>query len=407
MERRIPLSPLLSSHNLPDVFRRGSVFAGLVALGTMWGCAAPEEGDDSADVEIRSDEIVAVTQPREFKNLSAITSPAGATGDPAFCTPNGAHSKITFTRDTTGFMQGQSDVVGIQGSWGKYGGSGSLRKFGGRPACGFLAGSSSPYPFIILGKGSTAPDGSVDRRLYWSRGNWTVSGSAPPPASATQWAAISSTQYATNGNPAVGTRDGQLVVVYLRDNGQLSGNYWTGSTFSTTLNHPNLPTGWTGLGTPTIAFAEGWSQKFSIFVRARNSSNQIRLYETFFQNDHFTSAAGGPTGVWQQVTLPSGAPSMQSDPAYEFDNYDIFYTGTLYYRNGSTIYQVSASNNVDQFNNSTIKAITVGGTTPSISGNPVVIGGVPYEAGRHWVLARGGSNIYWGESFNDEDLAPN
>jgi len=49
----------------------------------------------------------------------------------------------------------------------------------------------------------------------------------------------------------------------------------------------------------------------------------------------------------------------------------------------------------------------MGGTAPNISGNPVVIGGQPYEQGRHWFLARGGRNIYWGESFNDEDLAPN
>jgi hypothetical protein len=311
-----------------------------------------------------------------------------------------------FTRDTSSFIQGQADVIGINGPWGKYGGSGSLRKLGGHPACGFLATSGSPYPFVLLAKGANAPDGSVDRRLFWSKGNWTVSGSAPPPASATSWAAIDGTQYATNGNPAVGTRDGQLVVVYLKDNGQLAGNYWTGSAFSGTLSHPNLPSGWTGVGTPAIAFAESWSQKFSIFVRAKNASNQYRIYETFFETNHFTGAAGGGAGVYQLVTLPPGAPSVQSDPAYEYDNYN-FFGGTLYYRNGTTIYQVSAANGVDQFDIATIKAITVGGTTPSINGNPVVIGGTPYEAGRHWVLARGGTNIYWGESFNDEDLAPN
>ena len=388
-------------------FREGSALAALVALGSLFGCVGAEEGDDPADLETTTSQIVAVTQPWEFKNLSPITSPSGATGDPGFCTPNGAHSKIIFTRDTSGFIQGQADVVGINGSWGKYGGSGSQRKLGGRPACGFTGFSSSPYPFVILAKGATAADGTADKRLFWSRGNWTISGTAPPPAAATSWAALDGTQYSTNGNPAVGTRNGQLVAVYLKDNGQLAGNYWTGSAFSSTLSHPNLPTGWTGQGTPTIAFAESWAQKFVIFVRAKNSLNQYRLYETFFENDHFTSAAGGPTGVWQQATLPSGAPSLGSDPAYEFDNYSIFYTGTLYYRNGSTLYQVSAVNGVDQFNLGTLKSITVGGTTPSISGNPVVIGGVPYEAGRHWVLARGGSNIYWGESFNDEDLAPN
>jgi len=388
------------------LFRKGSALAGLIALGTMFGCGAPE--GDSAEVETVTDEIVAVEQPWEFKNFATITSPSNGVGDPAFCTPNGAHSKIMFTRDTSNFIQGQADVVGINGPWAKYGSSVNPRKLGGHPACGFLAGSSSPYPFILLAKGANAPDGSVDKRLFWSRGNWTISGSAPAPTAATAFAALDGTQYSTNGNPAVGAHNGQLVVVYLKDNGQLAGNYWTGSGFSATLSHPNLPAGWTGVGTPTIAFAENWAQKFVIFVRVKNSLGQFKLYETFFEDTHFTSAAGGPTGVYQSVTLPAGAPSIGSDPAYEFDNYDFFNAGTLYYRSGTKVYQVSASNGVDQFNTSTIKAIAIGGVSPSISGNPVVIGGTPYEAGRHWILARGSNNaLYWGESFNDEQLAPN
>ena len=47
----------MERHDLLDVFRRGSALAGFVALGAVFGCAAPEEGDDSADIETRSDEI--------------------------------------------------------------------------------------------------------------------------------------------------------------------------------------------------------------------------------------------------------------------------------------------------------------------------------------------------------------
>jgi hypothetical protein len=273
-----------------------------------------------------------------------------------------------------------------------------------------LAGSTSPYSFILLAKGATAPDGSSDKRLYWSRGNWTYAPqTSPPPAAQTSWAAIdnSNTQYSTNGNPAVGTNNGQLVVVYLKDNGQLAAHYWTGNGFSARLDHPNLPSGWTGVGTPTIAFAESWAGKFIIFVRVKNSLNQYKLYETFFQDTHFTGAAGGPTGVYQSVTLPAGAKAIQSDPAYEFDNVNSFQAGTLYYRNGTTLYQVSASNGVDQFNNSIIKPMVMGGGEPAITGNPVAIGGVVYETGTHWVLARGGNSIYFAESVGEEYVAPN
>ena len=407
MERRIHPRALLSSRTVLNVFRKGSALAGLVAVGALFGCGDLEEGE-SADFETRADEIVAVTQPREFKNFSPITSPSNGVGDPAFCTPNGAHSKIMFTRDTSSFIQGQADVVGIQGAWAKYGSLASARKLGGRPACGFLTGSTSPYPFILLAKGANAPDGSVDKRLFWSKGNWTVTGSAPAPTAVTPFAALDGTHYSTNGNPAVGTRNGQLVVAYLKDNGQLAANYWTGSTFSGTLTHPNLPTGWTGVGTPAIAFAEGWAEKFIIFVRAKNSSNQYRLYETFFENNQFRGAPGGSPS-YQQVVLPTGAPSVQSDPAYEFDNDPSFSAGTLYYRNGTKLYQVSAINGVDQFNSgAVIKQVIQGGTTPSVVGNPAVIGGVPYEAGRHWILMRASNNaILWGESFNDEHLRPN
>jgi hypothetical protein len=45
------------------------------------------------------------------------------------CTPaDAAHSKLVFTRDTSGSIQGVADVQGHVGSWGKYGGTNSTRK---------------------------------------------------------------------------------------------------------------------------------------------------------------------------------------------------------------------------------------------------------------------------------------
>ena len=381
---------------------------GFVVFGAMCGCGAPE-----ADVETRNGQIVAIdpeNQPAEFKYLSPVSIPLSTgTGDPGWCTPSAPHSKVIFTRDTSGFIQGLIDDAGAQGSWSKYGGAGSLRNLGGRPACGFFPSAQNPYTFILLAKGATAPNGSSDKHLFWSKGSWTYDPVNTPPVSAqTQWAAIDGTQYNTNGNPAVGTRDGQLVVVYLNDSGQLAGNYWAGNAFSGTLTHPNLPTGWTGVGTPAIAFAEAWAQKFVIFVRAKNSFNQYRFYRTFFQTDHFANATGGGAPTWASITLPSGSPAIGSDPGYEFDTSIDFAAGTLYYRSGdSKIYQASAVNGVDQFNTSTVKAI-LGSDSPSISGSPIAIGGVIYEGGTHWVLARGTDNsLYFGESFQNQYLAPN
>ena len=409
MKHRTRITRHRSSQAWFNVFRRGSALAGLVALGALFGCGAAEGGgEESAHVEARSNAIVAFkeSQPDEFKYLHAIAPALSTgTGDPAFCS-NVPHSMLVFQRDTSGFIQGWLDNSGVPGTWNKYGGTGSLRKLGGRPACGFLSGPASPNRFILLAKGASAPSGT-DKRLFWSMGSWNDDPLTTPPVTVlTTWAAMDGTPYNTNGNPAVGAHDGQLVVVYLNDNGQLAANYWTGGTFSSTLTHPNLPTGWTGIGTPTIAFAQSWANKFVIFVRAKNSLNQFRVYRTFFDATQFTGAVGTGTPVYQSITFPSGAPGIQSDPAYEFFSGD-FSSGTLYYRNGTRLYQMSAVNGVDDFRTSVVQPV-IPSTTPSISGNPIAIGGVYYEGGAHWIMARGaGNNLYFGESYNDDDLVPN
>jgi hypothetical protein len=374
----------------------------LLALSATVACGAPSEDVGSEENGARGDAFVTIgPNANEFKNLSPITQPPNGTGDPGFCTPNAAHSKIIFSRDTTGYVQGQADVVGIVGSWGKYGGSGSLRKFNSRPVCAFLPGSSSPYPFILLAKGATAPDGSTDKRLYWSRGNWTISASAPAPSSVTQWATVSSTSFNTNGNPAVASRGSTLVVVYFDDSGQLKGNYWTGSGFSSTVSAGSLPTGYAGVGTPAIGYYDPWG-KFVIFLRAKNSANEYRYFQTSF----LTTSFQGGAGAYSELTIPDGAPVPQSDFAYEYDNYAEAEYATLYYRSGTRIYQGSSPDNF--FSLTTFRVVTNGGATaPNSSGNPLAIGGTPYEAGRHWLLVRGTGGILWGETYNDENLAVN
>jgi hypothetical protein len=395
------------SSKVARLLGKGAVLlAGLVALGTTSACSAPAEGD--ADVDTRGDALVGLYDPWEFKSFGLVPALSTGQGDPAMCTPNGSHSKVIFTRDTSNFIQGQADVIGINGAWGKYGGSGANRKFGGRPACGFLAGSSSPYPFLLFAKSATTASGASDKRLYWSKGEWTVNGSAPAPTTAlTQWAAVDGTQYSTNGNPTVATNSGSLVVAYLTDAGQLRANYWVSatSTLSPTISAPNLPAGWTGQGSPAIVYVGTWVGKYTVLVRATNSSGTVRLYKTFFDGTQFVSAAGGAATSLEQVTLPGGTPVIQSDPALEWDSN--LGAATLYFRNGTGLYQMSSSD--IYFNASTVKQVTTG-STKAVSGNPVVIGGVPYEQGRHWILIRGSGadkNLYFVESLNDENLGVN
>lgn len=369
-----------------------------------WAQAGGAQLSDGEIVETatQSEALFNYAMTEEFKTIAPVTALATDVGDPGICTPEGAHSKIIFTRDTSNFIQGISDVIGIGGNWAKYGGAGSTRQLGGRPACGFLSSASNPYPFVILAKG-LSNNGVGDKRLFWSRGNWNATGAAPAPSAVTAWTQISNTQFSTNGNPAVAAKNGQLVVVYLGDNGQVLGNYWitANNAFSGTVTGPTLPAGWTGTGTPAIHFAESWSGRFTVVVRATNAQGASRFYITFFGSTSFEGAVPGSGAAYSQVILPAGAPAIQSDPAYEFDNDPVMNSATLYYRNSNTLYQVSAPNNVYGFEQSVIEPITVSGATPNITGNPVAVGGVPYEAGKHWLLARGNNEIYFFESYND------
>ena len=77
---------------------------------------------------------------------------------------------------------------------------------------------------------------------------------------------------------------------------------------------------------------------------------------------------------------------------------------TLYYRSGTAIVQGSGSPYPDVEPWSILRS---SGSKPSFSGSPSVVGGVPFEAGRHWVMGVDtNSDVWFIESKNDAQLLP-
>jgi hypothetical protein len=290
----------------------------LLTLGAALGCGAPAaNAEDSEQLATRSSDLEVLGGGEAFEYVAfSFPQPPNGVVDPTMCTlqpPSGGHSKLIFSQDSSNFIQGAADDVGAWSSYAKYGGGPSLRTLNGRPACGFLTTSTSPYPFLIVARGKSAPDGTTDKRLYWSKGAWTVDATFPPPAAVTQWAKIDDSQYSVNGTPAIAAHGNELILVYFDDSGRLKGNYWDNAhgTFSATITGPALPSGWAGAGTPAIAYVGSTAQKFIIWIRAKNGA-QDRLYETAFLHTGF--ASGSPVSVSLQTDA-----AMDGDPAYEYD----------------------------------------------------------------------------------------
>jgi hypothetical protein len=351
---------------------RSWVAAGLLALCSTISCGAPSEAiDDSEQSGSRSDAFVA-TGPNstEFKTLSPTIQPPNGVGDPGFCTPNGAHSKIMFSRDTTGYVQGQADVVGIQGVWGKYGGSASLRKFDSRPVCAFLPGTTSPYSFIILARGVTASDGTSDKRLFWSRGQWTVSETAPPPASVTQWAMTTVSSKGTTGPAVVSAARSRPRRSLPAFRGQLPKD----RALRSLVEVRDLPARKEQRERVPLLhdllhydqFLERWWCLFRILTARRCPGGAKRFRVRIRQL--LSSRLCHPL-------LP-----QRDAPLSRLCNRQLLQRDDVQSRHERRRH---------------------------CSGNPLAIGGVPYEAGRHWLLIRGTDGILWGETFNDENLAVN
>src|SRR5262245_46239742 len=113
------------SRDLGGSRRRAPItLALLLALGTGTACGAATEDLDASESRGSQAEAFATADNYEFKYLSPISQPANATGDPGFCAAAGTgHSKIHFSLDTTGYVNGQSDTAGGTSAWSKYGGS--------------------------------------------------------------------------------------------------------------------------------------------------------------------------------------------------------------------------------------------------------------------------------------------
>ncbi|WP_437670568.1 hypothetical protein [Sorangium sp. So ce131] len=343
----------------------------------------------------------------EFKGWRQLPALANATLDPALCT-DAARAYIAFSLTSSGFLYGVSDNTPGFSSWAKY--TPSQRKFGTSPACAMIFPTSSERHFIVVARGSTNPLNQTDRRLFWSYGKWVGGATANPPepvSTASSWNAIDDNTYASGGSPAIASRNDKVVVTLLADDGQLHAYYKDpNQNWSNRIEGPDMPAGWTAIGTPAIAFLESWLQKYTIVVLARNaSSTQFRFYYTFFDGTNFVDATGGPAATFEQLPLASStatAPTADSEPGLEWDG-DQLFTSTLYYRVGDFIYQTSGF--LYDYGQHGILPIR-GDLNKQFRSAPSVVGGVPFDQGRHQVLARDSSNTLWHIESQNDGLTP-
>ncbi|WP_437765882.1 hypothetical protein WME77_02150 [Sorangium sp. So ce764] len=341
----------------------------------------------------------------EFKGWLQVPALAGATSDPALCT-DGGRAFLAFSRTTSGLLYGVADFAQGFSSWTPYN---TLlpRKFGTSPACAMIFPTPTERHFITVARGSTDPLNQTDRRLFWSQGRWLAGTTANPPEMVTEWAPIDSNTYASGGSPAIVSRNDKVVITFLADNGKIHAHYKDPSQpWSDRKDGPDMPAGWTAIGTPAIAFVENWVMKYMIVVLAANSNfTQFKFYYTFFNGTSFVDAVGGTPATFEELplaTTPGTAPTVDSEPALEYESTQLA-TSTLYYRVGDFIYQTSGL--VYDFGTNGILPIR-GDVNKQFRSAPSVVGGVPYDQGLHQVLARDSSNRLWHIESQNDYLTP-
>lgn len=325
----------------------------------------------------------------------------GGAFDPAMCA-SGPHTAFIFARDAQGFVQGHHSGTTNQ-AWARYGngvGVPSSKTFLGRLSCAMVSEGHA----ILVGreKDNDDRDGS---RLYWSAATAADAQSNPYSESINSFAAIHATHTYTNA-PAIAAHDGHLLVTVIKS-GRLYAYYKDGNgNWSSRISGPVSPDGeWPLQGTPAVAY-HGDAAQYHIYVRAKKSDSDIRLYRIYFDYDHFTGPFSLTSPTIQRVTLSPSAPLMESDPAVEWtgDPYGegLGHVMTLYYRSGDKFYQSSSP--VYPGDN-LFERITDSIHNPAFTGALAVQGGVIFETGQHWFAGQDTSNrVYFGTSREDNYL---
>lgn len=384
------------SLNFTRAFRARSPLAGVLMLGTALGCGGLVEGGDGDSVRADSEPLKldpAGTFPVYWSGAESLGTASGATGTPALASHCPA-SLVAFTRASSNRYRGAAAGELGPSSWNEY----DTRSFASSPTLTGLPSTDScaSMRFLVAGRGAGF---GPDSRIYFSLGRATQSGGVYGPLTRTRdFAPVSTQEFSgSNGYPAVSSAPTGAAFLVYRNGSTIYGhtkpagsNTWT----STAHQAPALPSPWVPIGTPAIEY--GWGGVTFVIIRGQSGST-IQFFRIFYGNSGFQIPFGG-TPQWLGLPLPGGSASIQSDPAVEWN--DELFTHTVYYRSGSSFYQVSIF--LDGWEE-VAKQVVHPFTTPSYSDAPAVNGNVDYEqTRRHWLLGRSGTE-FWFSVINEPD----
>ncbi len=305
-------------------------------------------------------------------------------------------------------------------AWTNYGNG----PFSSRPTCAVLD-ATGPHTFLFAGLKSS------DHKIYISQakqGNNGPIGSNPTALSNPPFSAFSPAPAGTTG-PALASRMGlgngiadHLMMAWVTPSGSTAGTVYASYTALpyntmnawTNITGPQLPSGWTIVGAPTIAAIYN-RVTWEVIVHAHNSSlNEDGFFQTYIYDRgssvYFCNALGNPALVWTGngplggTLSPSTLSAMGvlgADPSLNFDT-TLGYE-TLYFIIGSTIWQTSgplgsnATHQVYPYSSISFRS------SPSFSGDTVLATNSGTQAGIAIDTSGNFQEIY---SYPDAFLGP-
>jgi hypothetical protein len=268
--------------------------------------------------------------------------------------------------------------------------------------------ASGEAGFVVAGK-------STDNKIYASAGimspeNYPQLNPYRVPGSAGDFKLVGNTTYTTGGEPALAMSNNafqsSVLIAFMGDDRRIYGKVrplpYLSNSWSPKITGPQLPTGWTPVGAPTIATT---IVTFQILVHAINADgSQHRLFETHFYGQSFSGPSGVPEPVW--AMLPNmgridGSPSL-----------------TYHNTHGLTVYflRLDPSTNTGQImqtggwplgSNPVLAVKPNAGINFVSSPSAIANWGFESQNGRHSVTARTTSNqLYTAVTMMDDTVVP-
>jgi hypothetical protein len=183
------------------------------------------------------------------------------------------------------------------------------RNFKSKPACANLDPVDVPtqrtYKIVLAGI-------DVADKIYTSsaQANAVADGSAPDvPSGITIWNKVSDRTFASGPSISVGSN---MIIVVGR--GRLDNQIYAfrrmlpyeSGTWSFSVPAPPLPSGWSALGSPAVAYTMDFVNQFTVMVRAQHSTNGQAYFRAHLDGWSWTG--------WEAIS----AWGLSGDPALEF-----------------------------------------------------------------------------------------